>query len=194
MIEPKNFRWNRPPYLLAPYVLNQGMFGPEALVAIFNRLKQEDLYKIVFHDNPDMNLLDFMNFFSHPTVALQIISIVEGDQIKDMAGMSWLSGMESYADGQRAVASFCAFKDYQTPDKTDAMAAFVLDYWFNCLNLDIVVGMTPAANVLAVRFIKRIGFLETCRIPDYSALFGKKTDCVVTYMNKDQYGKVYGGQ
>ena len=141
-----------------------------------------------------MGLLDFMNFFSHPTVALQILSITEDNKIRDMAGMAWLSGLETYANGQRAVASFCAFNDYQNPSQTDAMAAFVLDYWFNCLNLDIIVGMTPAANVIAVRFIKRIGFQETCRIPNYSALFGKKTDCVVTYMDKDQYAKVYGGK
>lgn len=194
MTEGKDFKWNRPPFLLAPYVLNGGMFGPEILVDIFNRLKKEELYPIVFHDNPDMNLLDFMNFFSHPTVSLQVLAVTEGDQIKDISGMAWLSGVEVFGDRQRAVASFCSFKEYQSPAYTDAMAAFVFDYWFNCLNMDIVVGMTPAANVLAVRFIKRIGFIETCRIPNYSSLLGKITDCVITYLDKDQYAKVYGGK
>lgn len=193
MNEKKDFQWNRPPYLLAPYVLNEGMITPDILVTIFNRLKSEDLFRIVFHDNPGMNLLDVMTFFSHPTVALQVMMITEGDKIKDMAGIAWLSGLEAYGDRQRAVGSFCAFTDYQNSDMTDPMAKFVLEYWFKCLNLDIVVGMTPATNVLAVRFIKRIGFLEICRIPNYSALLGKITDCVVTYMDKDLYARVYGG-
>lgn len=192
MQENKEFQWNRPPFVLAPYKANQGILAEDILITIYNRLKSEGLYNIVFHDNPDMSLLDFQNFLSHTTVSLQVITVTEGEQT-DLAGIAWLSGLEAYGNRQRAVASFCAFQDYQSPALTEAMANFVLDYWFNCLGLDIVVGMTPEANALAVRFIKHVGFLELCRIPNYSHLLGKHTDCVVTYMDKDQYRKVYGG-
>lgn len=194
MVDANNFKWSRPPYLLAPYAIDQGILGPDVLVELFNKLKAEELYPVIFHDNPGMNLLEFMNFFSHPTVALQIIAIVDNDGIKDIAAMSWLSGVESYGGRQRGVASFCEFKKYQSPAQSNIMADMVLDYWFNFLGMDIVVGMTPAANVLAVRFIKRIGFIEMCRIPSYSSLMGEITDCVVTYIDKDQYSKVYGGK
>jgi hypothetical protein len=187
-IEAKDFQWRRPPFVLTPYVLNKGIYEPDILVEVFNKLKSEDLYKIVFHDNTDMNLLDFMNFFSHPSVSLQIIAVADGDSITDIAGISWLSGLEKYGENnQRAVGNFCAFRAYQTPAYTDMMAKFVMEYWFKCLGLDIIVGMTPASNVLAVRFIKRIGFRELFRIPNYSSLLGSRTDCVVTYMEKDQY-------
>jgi RimJ/RimL family protein N-acetyltransferase len=189
----EEFQWRRPPFVLAPYVRDKGIIAAEDLVAIYHRLKADDLFDVVFHDNPDMNLLDVMTFFSHPTVALQVIMYTDGDKFLDFAGIAWLSGMERYGDRQRALASFCVFKKYQNPEVSNAMAAFVLDYWFNCLGMDIVVGMTPAANVLAVRFIKRIGFIELCRVPMYSALLGKICDCVLTCINKDQYAKVYGG-
>lgn len=194
MVDKAHFDWHRPPYLLVQYTPKDGVFGHEVLVDIFNRLKKESLYPVVFHDNPEMTLLEFMNFFSHPTVSLQIIVITEYGKFKDLAGIAWLSGVEEFAGKKRAVASFCAFADYQNHTHTNAMGGFVLDYWFNCLDLDIIVGMTPAANALAVRYIKRIGFSEMCRIPGYSSLLGKITDCVVTYMNKDLYGAVYGGK
>jgi hypothetical protein len=184
MVENKDFQWNRPPLLLAQYKKNEGMLPKDILITIFNILHEEDLYRIVFHDNPDMDLLDFQNFLSHPTVSLQVMIITDDAGVPKIGGISWLSGLERFGDGQRAVGSFCAFKDYQNPEITEVMAKFVLEYWFECLGLDIVVGMTPSANSLAVRFVKRIGFVELCRIPKYSSLFGKRNDCVVTYMDK----------
>lgn len=190
----KDFKWLRPPYMLAPYTISGGIYTPDVLVEVYNKLKSEDLYQVVFHDNPAMNILEFMNFFNAPSVSLQIVNRIEGNQIKEMAGLSWLAALESYGGNrQRAVGSFCVFKDYQSPNMTDPMSKMVLDYWYDCLGLDIIVAMTPAANVLALRFIKRLGFQELCRIPGYSAFLGEVTDSVITAMNKDRYKQIYGG-
>lgn len=187
------FKWLRPPFMLVPYSATSGLYPPEILVELYNRLKADGLYETVFHDNPKMNLLEFMNFFSHPSTLLQVVYLVDGDTFTDMAGMVWLSGVEAYAGKQRAVGSFVAFQKYQTPAMTDPMTNMVLDYWFNCLNMDIVVGMTPSENHLALRFIKRIGFKEMCRLPSYMALRGQITDCVITFMDKEQFKSIYGG-
>jgi RimJ/RimL family protein N-acetyltransferase len=191
--ESSGFKWCRPPFMITPYVVKEGLYSPQDLVDIFNRLKAEDLYETVFHDNPGMNLLDFMSFFSMPSVMLQIIHNVEGDRILDMMGIAWLAAVEQYGDRQRAVGSFCVFKNYQKQVLTQAMAQLTFGYWFEALKMDIVVGMTPAANLAAVRFIKRIGCVEACRIPNYSHLRGTITDCVITYMDKEKYTSLYGG-
>jgi RimJ/RimL family protein N-acetyltransferase len=187
------FQWLRPPFMLVPYQLNAGLYKPEDLVAIYKRLKDEGLWEAVFHDNPQMNLLDFMEFFSMPSVMLQVINIVEGESITDMGAIAWLSGVEQYGDKQRAVANFCVFRDYQNPAITDPMAKFVFSYWFECLEMDVVVGMTPAANAPAVSFIKRVGFHESCRIPNYCFYKGEVTDCVISFMDKPKYTSFYGG-
>ncbi len=187
----ETYEWLQKPFFLTPYAVSKGLMRPEDLVRIYWRLKEEDLYRVVFHDNPDMDLLQFMNFFSSPAVLLQVVHFVEGDQIKDISGLSWLVGLEQYAGRQRATGSFLAFRKYQTPTMTEHMAKMVLQYWFEQLKMDIVTGMTPEENVLALRFIKRIGFQELCRIPDYMALNGKITDCIVTMMNAGQYRQMY---
>jgi RimJ/RimL family protein N-acetyltransferase len=189
----KEFQWLKPPFLLVPYVEDKGIYSPSDLVAIYHRLKDEGLWDVVFHDNPDMTLRGFIEFFGIPSVMMQVINIVDGDKIQEMAAISWLSGVEQYGDRTRGVASFCVFKHYQTPVITDKMAKFVLDYWFDCLGMDIVVGMTPEANVQAVNFIKRIGFIESSRLPGYSRYQGKFTNCVITYIDKPQYKKLSGG-
>jgi RimJ/RimL family protein N-acetyltransferase len=188
------FQWRRPPFALLPYDRSKGILKADILHRIYDRLHAEDLYKTVFHDNPDMDLLDFMNFFSFPSVSLQVIATIEGDEFKDIAGISWLSGLESYGhDAQRGIASFCVFRDYQRPDTTDFMANFVMDYWFNFLKLDIVVGMTPVSNALALRFIKRIGFQPIGVLPGYNRFLGAKSDCMISYVNKDLYKMIQGG-
>lgn len=187
------FQWLRPPFMLIPYVVRDGYYKPEDLVSIYNRLNNEGLWDIVFHDNPQMNLLDFMEFFSIPSVMLQIINLVEGESIIDMGAIAWLSGVEQYGDKQRGVANFCVFRDYQNPVITDPMAKIVFSYWFDCLEMDVIVGMTPAANTHAVNFIKRVGFQEACRIPKYSLYKGEYSDCVITFMDKTNYTALYGG-
>jgi len=187
------FNWLHPPFMLTPYAGE--VYTPDVLVQVFNRLKTEGLYPIVFHDNPNQNLLEFMNFFSHPMTALSAIMIIDNDQIQDIAAIGWLSGLESYADKrQRALASFCVFKDYQHPNLTSQMARLQFRYWFEHLRMDILIGMTPANNRLAVQFTKRIGFRELCRIPNYSAYLGKVSDTVVTMMDREQYCTRYGGK
>jgi RimJ/RimL family protein N-acetyltransferase len=187
------FRWLQPPYLLMPYVEAPGLFSPENLVSIYTRLHDEGLWDIVFHDNPDMNLRGFMNFFGSPGVLMQVINIVDGDGIKDMAAIAWLANVERYKDRQRAMASFCVFKDYQSPSVTSPMSKLILDYWFGALRMDIIMGLTPADNHLAVRFSKRIGFQELCRIPKYSVYQGEYTDCVESIIDTARYAELYGG-
>jgi RimJ/RimL family protein N-acetyltransferase len=194
MAEKKEFQWLQPPFMLMPYVVQEGMFAPEDLISLHNRIKEEGLWDTVFHDNPQMNLLEFMNFFSARGVMLQIIHTVEGDVIQDKAAIAWLSGVEQYGDSLRAIASFCVFRDYQNPVIVDRMAKMVFSYWFDELGMEIVIGMTPESNSHAVNFIKRIGFIEIGRIPKYSYLKGSKTPCVITYMDNEQYKTLYGGK
>lgn len=188
MIQGNDYPYLHPPFLLTPYTTQNNLHSPEELVAIYHRLHSEGLWSTVFHDNPEQSLFDFMAFFNMPTVMMQMINIVDGDSIQDLAAISWLAGVEQYGGRQRAVASFCVFKDYQVPSITSPMAKLVMEYWFKGLKMDIVIGMTPAANIPAVKFIHRIGFKEICRIPEYSLLNGAITDCVISYVNKEQYG------
>ena len=189
----KEFQLRQGPFLLAPYNPRGGVYSPEVLVGLYARLKDEGLWDTVFHDNPDMNLLDFMEFFSMPSVMLQFVNILDGENVSDIGAIAWLSGVEQYGSRQRAVANFCVFKSYQRPVLTDPMARLIFGYWFECLGIDVIVGMTPAANAPAVNFIKRVGFVEACRIPNYSFYKGSTTDCVISFMDTKSYSELYGG-
>jgi hypothetical protein len=191
----KHYDWMREPFLLSPFLLDEtGIYKSEVLVSLYDRLKHEDLYADVFHDNPNMGFYGFMNFFNSPGVLLQIISHMENGVVVDIAAMSWIVGIEKYVNRIKSVASFVVFKDYQNPRLTNIMAKLTLGYWFNELKMDIIIGMTPSLNKLAVRFTKRIGFQELFRIPNYTSLRNQICDCVISMIDSPRYNEIYQGE
>lgn len=185
----KDFEFVRGNLMLLPYEPTFGVYKEDALISIYNRLKTEGLFDIVFHESTNMTLLQFMNFFSDPSKSLsQIFSLVDGDKIVDIVGMAWVTDIAVCAGKlTRAVGSFVFFKDYQKPAYTDQFAWMVIDYWFNVLGIDTIVGVTPEENRAALIYVKRAGFKEVGRLPNYTTYKGEVTAGVVTLMTRDQF-------
>lgn len=190
----KEFEYRRGNLMLFPYSPMPGPYGEEALIALYKRLKDEGLWEVVFHENTAMTLLEFMNFFSGPFNLLQILALVSGDSVLGMAGMAWLTDIQS-CDGimTRGVASIVYFKDYQKPMYTDQFADMILGYWFDVLGIDTVIGMTPESNRPTVMYSKRVGFKEIGRIPQYTTINKKVEAGVMLAMTKDDYRQMVGG-
>jgi len=191
----KKFDFIRGSLMILPYTPGVGVYTEDALIQLYQRLKKEGLFEIVFHEQPNMPLLQFMNFFSGPNTLLQILSTVKDNQVVDTVGMTWLTDLSTCSGlMQKAIASFVFFKDYQSPMYTDQLAKIVLEYWFDWLKLDIIIGMTPETNRAALLYAKRIGLKEIGRIPSFTTLSGEIVGGVVTYMTKDQYRDLEVGE
>ena len=189
----KDYQFVRGNLMLSPYVKG-GLFKEEALYILYNRLRSEDLWSVVFHENTEMSLLEFMNFFSHGNCSLQILSIVNNDTVVDFAGMAWLTDMAVCQNVlTRASGSFGFFKEYQKPMYTDQFSDMILEFWFEQMKIDTLIGMTPEPNRSALLYIKRIGFKEVARLPQYTTYKNEVVTGVVTMMTKDDYQQLAGG-
>lgn len=187
------FEPRRGPYLMIPYLPQDGTDQHEALVNLFFRLKKEDLHKVVFHENPGISLLEFMNFFSRPNVLLQILAIIKEDKVVDIAGMAWISDMSTCGGIlNKAIGSFLFFKDYQRRAFTEPFWEIVAEYWFMVLKVDTLVGLTPSLNRASSIFIKSLGIKEVARIPNYTTYEGQKCDGIVSCMTKEDYEIHFG--
>ena len=58
----------------------------------------------------------------------------------------------------------------------------VFDYIFNQSNREIAIGLVDSRNIKALRFNKRIGFIEECRVKD---CYGEGIDMIILTMRKD---------
>jgi len=190
----KDYQFVRGNLMLTPYIAKGGYFKEEALFILYNRLISEGLWSIVFHENSAMTLLEFMEFFSHGNCYLQILSIVDGDTVVDFAGMAWLTDIAVCQDTlTRASGSFLFFKDYQKPMYSDLFAEMILEYWFEQAGIDTLIGLTPEPNRAALLFIRRVGFKEVARIPNYTTFNNEVVTGVTTMMTKDEYRQLAGG-
>ena len=190
----KEFQFRRGNLALMPYVVGAGAFNEEALIVLYKRLKDEDLWDTVFHEDTGVSLLKFMNFFSGGQCLLQFLAIVNDDRVVDIAGMSWIADI-TICSGvlTRGVGSFGFFKDYQKPMYTDQFSEMILDYWFNALNLDTIVGVTPEPNRAASIFVKRAGFREVGRMPNYTTYKGQVANGIIHSLTKEEYRQMLGG-
>ncbi len=171
-----------------PFVSNTKQGSDNLLLQLYMALKEQGLLPILFHENPDMSLSEFIGFFNSPKNLLQVFIELEGDDLKGVVGFAWVTDIVNCSGIMtRAIGSFCYFKEYWTPKYTDVFSNWVLDYWFNVLKIDTIMGMTPATNRLALSYIKRNGFKEVGRLPRFTTLNGEITDGIITSMNKEEF-------
>jgi RimJ/RimL family protein N-acetyltransferase len=184
----KEYQFKRGNLLLLPYDPRVGVYKEDALIDVYKRLKQEDLWDIVFHEDSGVTMLKFMNFFSDGRSLLQVLAISDGKNIVDIVGMAWISDITTCGGIlTRGVGSFLFFKDYQKPHFTDLLGEMIIEYWFTQLGLDVVVGVTPLPNRAALIYAKRTGFKEVGRLPHYTTFKGEVVTGVVTSMTKQEY-------
>jgi RimJ/RimL family protein N-acetyltransferase len=58
----------------------------------------------------------------------------------------------------------------------------IFDYVFNTCNRNVIIGVTPSDNPLALRFIRHIGFVDTGVIPDGHE---RGVDFIITTLRKE---------
>ena len=184
----QEYKYQKGNLLLVPYSAAARNLPEDELVQLYVKLKNEGLWDIVFHEATDFTLLKFMNFFSSGAGLMQILVVTDGKGFYDSAGMAWIGDL-ALCSGKltRGTGSFVFFKDFQRPHYTDEFCDLLLSYWFEELGLDIILGVTPEPNRPALLYIKRSGFKELARIPNYTTYAGEVVSGVVTSMTKAEY-------
>ena len=193
--EKKEFQLQRGNLLLMPYDARVGNIKEEVLVGLYHRLHDENLWPIVFHEDGGCTLLSFMNFFSSGKALLQIMAMVNNDgSIVDIVGMAWLGDIVVCGGIlTKGTGSFVFFQDFQRPAYTDQFGEILIEYWFEVLGLDVIFGVTPEPNRTALIYVKRAGFKEVARIPNYTTFKGEVVTGVVTSLTKKEYENSAGG-
>lgn len=191
----REYQFQRGNLLLMPYDPRvQGPINEETLISIYKRLKAEDLWDLVFHEDSGVTVLKFMNFFSSGSALLQVLAITNGEGYIEPVGMSWISDITTCSGIlTRGVGSFLFFREFQKPMYTDQFSEMILEYWFECLGLDVILGVTPEPNRAALIYVKRAGFREVGRLPSYTTFNNEVVTGVVTSMTKQEYRQLAGG-
>lgn len=160
---------------------------PDAtIIGLHAKLEQDGTFRHVFYDGEIKTADDLLRMLKNP-VNVPSFVLVNGY----VRGIAWLNSLQS----NHATAHFCVFKEAWGSASVD-MGKEMLKYWFSFKRddgsprFDLILGVTPAHYVKALRFIKQIGFALIGELPHilYDGYDNKRVAAVLSYCERPQHG------
>ena len=99
-------------------------------------------------------------------------------------GLSWY---DDILESTRARIHFYVFPPYRHSLLTKRVASVVLAYLFGTRGFDMLYGLTPVENRLALRFIHRIGFEPVGRLTNAVKDHGAPSDAIISQLTRDRW-------
>jgi RimJ/RimL family protein N-acetyltransferase len=143
---------------IIPYVEVNGMrtIPDERLKDIYNRMANEGTLSTVFYGSQINSEADFINFFKNGS---NFICVAFLD--KEMCGFTWINSLnETYA-----FMHFCFFKEFWGK-RMEGIGKACFDYYKSWNRFKVFIGMIPDFNKRAIKFAKRMGYVELGTIPE----------------------------
>lgn len=149
------------------------------LAHIYRRIVREKTLLTVFYDGSIKNTKDFINFFERENNELFFVNY-NGKE----AGFFWLNRFVQ----KSAFITYCLYKDYWGK-KSLEISQDCIKALFNKRDshgdhlLDVLLGLTPSNNKLALKFLSKINMTIVGKIPGiiWDAKTEKTVDGVLSY-------------
>lgn len=147
---------------IIPYVeVNEQRTVPDSIIIeLFNGMVKDKVLKKVFYSKTVESASQLIEFLKDP----HNYAVVTMDKDK-VCGVAWLNGLyNNHAD-----AHFC-FLRRAWGENSYKLGERIIQYWFAFESngkklLEVLLGMTPASNKAALRFIEKLGFTKVGVIP-----------------------------
>lgn len=143
---------------ILPYTEINGVktVSDDELKTIFHRIESEGTLKIVFYNNTVKDEVEFIKFFKSTQ---NFIALAYLD--KKPCGFTWINSLnETYA-----FMHFCFFKEFWG-ERMEGIGETSFDYFKSWGSFQVFIGMIPGFNKKAIKFAKRMGYVELGTIPD----------------------------
>lgn len=153
---------------------------PEAeICALYDRVMSEGLYDAFFYNRQQTSAEGFAAYACRDAWCARI----------DLDGETMGFMMLSDFSGEAAYVHYCAFRAGVPHTAAAALAGFE---WLrkNCPSVTVLVGVTPAHNMLMLRFLERVGFTVIGRAPRaLSTTTHGTVDAVLSYLDLREAGQ-----
>ena len=170
---------------IIPYIEIDGTwtFTDTEIKSYFYYMQQEKTAKKVFHGGAVKDSSQFLTYLKSP--ANHTIIIINEERQPIM--LAWLNGVED----KRAWFSFNVFKNFWGKKSIEAIC-LARDYWMNMQDnrgqfiFNVLMGVTPSNNRLALRMMKLCGATSLEEIPDFMTNFwtGERVGGIFSYFGR----------
>jgi hypothetical protein len=167
-------------------VNGQWTIDDDALLSIARAVQMEGKLSRVFLEGGVTTPEDLVEMFKKPS-NLPVFAFRDRESI----GFGWLNGLA----GDRAFAHFCMLEAARGREALRAMRLF-LSYWMSLSAggepiFDTLLGVIPAVNERAIRFVEKCGCVRVGEIPQMmrDAYTGERVSAIILYYSRVNHGR-----
>lgn len=166
---------------------NTPLFSDMHLAQIFRRIVREETLHDTFYDGYVRNTKDFVKFVKNNEMYFVKLD-------REDVGFFWLSKFSQ----KSSFVTYCLYKKFWGK-KALTISKFCIDFILNRRDsrgeylLDVVLGLTPTTNKLAIKLLMKIGMTVVGKIPGilYNAKEHMSVDGLFSYKQRNGKSKIH---
>lgn len=157
---------------------------------LWRRLVEDGVVSLYFPGAEQTGFAAFVKLFSSGTPILVVYKRNEAGEIIDVVGFATLEIMQ-FGQAMAAHAGFIFLKKFWDHHASGEAAQRIMQTWFKweAPRIDVIIGIIAERNVLARRFLQRIGWAHSGNIPFIHQYNGEKSDASVWYVTREKFEK-----
>lgn len=105
----------------------------------------------------------------------------------ELSGMGWVDCIQRLPGLAKGQVSMAFLRRFQQDETALELAKMMIDFAFDTVGLDTVLGTTPVRNRAACIFTERVGFQKIGVAQDYVSFWGEKSAALLSVMTKDRW-------
>ncbi len=164
-------------YQNVPYD-GQGNIADAYWVTIWDKMVEQGLNDVVFCDGSITSAFEFITLMKKCLPTLWIKT-----EDNTPAALCWLANI----DRGIGFSHFVFFKEMWGTGDCLGIAKDMQDFWYNIININLILGVIPAFNTYAINFMSNLGVIFTPPIPHLVNVHGEDSPGVLGYMTKEMF-------
>ena len=158
-------------------------FSEKYMAQIYRRIVREETVHKIFYDGSVTNTNDFIEFIKNKENEIYFVEY-DGDEV----GFFWLNKFRQ----KSAFITYCFYKSFKG-EKALKISKLCIEFLFDRTDshgeyvLDVLLGLTPSNNKLALKFLHKNGMTILGKIPGflYDYFIDKKIDGIFSYIQRN---------
>lgn len=145
---------------------------------IWNKIEEQGLVDLVFCNDGVTSAYEFIALMkkSMPTIVMDM------DRTEPVA-VAWLADLMP----NFGFAHFVFFKEIWGTGEPHNIGMDILDFWFNTLNMKLILGVIPEFNKHAIKYADGLGMVMMDTIPHLVMVKGEDSPGVLGYLTKEMF-------
>lgn len=156
----------------------------------WGRLHDAGLLALYFPHDTEASFPEFVKMLSGGTNVILVLVKNEAGEVVDTLGLATWGPMQ-LGLSQVGCAGFLFLPEFWDAKATVEAAHRIEQLWFEEMpqKLDLLLGIIARDNVLAQRFMSRIGWTLSGSLPGCHLYAGQRSDATIWYLTREQFEK-----